>query len=55
MINIVLFGSFIWVLLVCYLFMLKGELLCDSKYYWGGRDMLCQISNGSICTKEWIR
>lgn len=37
MINIVLFGSFLWVLLTCYLFLLKGELLCDSKYYWGGR------------------
>lgn len=36
MINIVLFGSFLWVLLTCYLHTLKSELLCDSKYYWGG-------------------
>lgn len=37
MINLVLYGSFLWVLFTCYLYTLKGEMLADTKYLWGGR------------------
>lgn len=60
MINIVLYGSYLWVLLTCYPNLMKSELLCDVKEVWGGKDRLyCLFSNlifqskvSKICTKE---
>ena len=35
MINLVLYGTLLWVLLTCYPNVIKSELLCDTKYVFG--------------------
>lgn len=37
MINVVIFGCFLWVLLKCYPNIIKAELLNDVKEIWGGK------------------
>jgi len=40
MINLVLYGTLLWVLLTCYPNIIKSELLTDSKYVFGGKVLL---------------
>jgi hypothetical protein len=56
MINIVIFGAFLWMLLTCYPNLIKSHCLNDSKYAWGEKkDLVMYEGVNPICVRSNAR